>query len=85
MVFGTARRAARRQPARGAGYGASLRGFGVGAEIAARVQEHLFYELEAPVQRVAAVDVPTPYAKNLEQAALPNADDIVTAVLKIAT
>ena len=37
------------------------------------------------MQRVAAVDVPTPYAKNLEQAALPDADDIVTAVLKIAT
>jgi pyruvate dehydrogenase E1 component beta subunit len=58
---------------------------GVGAEIAARVQETLFHELDAPVQRVAAVDVPTPYAKNLEQAALPHAADIVNAVLKIAT
>lgn len=58
---------------------------GVGAEIAARVQETLFYELDAPVQRVAAADVPTPYAKNLEQAALPHAQDIVNAVLKIAT
>lgn len=58
---------------------------GVGAEIAARVQEHLFHELDAPVQRVAAVDVPTPYAKELEQAALPHAEDIVRAVLKITT
>jgi pyruvate dehydrogenase E1 component beta subunit len=58
---------------------------GVGAEIAARLQEHLFYELHAPVQRVAAADVPLPYAKNLEGAALPDADDIVRAVLKITT
>jgi len=61
------------------------RKLGVGAEIAARVQEALFYELDAPVQRVAAADVPTPYARNLEQAALPHADDVVRAVLKIAT
>jgi pyruvate dehydrogenase E1 component beta subunit len=59
------------------------RNVGVGAEIAARLQEHLFYDLEAPVQRVAAADVPTPYAKNLESLALPGADDIVRAVLKI--
>ena len=58
---------------------------GVGAEIAARIQEHLFHELEAPVQRVAAADVPLPYAKNLEQAALPHADDIFRAALKITT
>jgi len=61
------------------------RTLGVGAEIAARVQERFFHELDAPVQRVAAVDVPTPYAKGLEQAALPHAEDIVRAVLKITT
>ena len=59
------------------------RNVGVGAELAARIQEHLFYDLEAPVQRVAAADVPTPYAKNLEKLALPDAQDIVDAVLKI--
>jgi pyruvate dehydrogenase E1 component beta subunit len=59
------------------------RNVGVGAEIAARLQEHLFYELDAPVQRVAAADVPTPYAKNLEKLALPDAARIVEAVLKI--
>ena len=59
------------------------RNVGVGAELAARLQEHLFYDLEAPVQRVAAVDVPTPYAKNLERLALPGADQIVEAVLKV--
>ncbi len=61
------------------------RTLGVGAEIAARVQETLFYELDAPVQRVGAVEVPLPYAQNLERAALPGADDIVRAVLKIST
>ncbi len=61
------------------------RTLGVGAEIAARVQERFFYELDAPVQRVAAADVPTPYARELEQAALPHAADIVRAVLKITT
>ena len=59
------------------------RNVGVGAEIAARLQEHLFYDLEAPIQRVAAADVPTPYARNLEALALPSADDVVRAVLKI--
>ena len=61
------------------------RNVGVGAEIAARLQEHLFYELDAPVGRVAAADVPLPYAKNLERAALPHAEDVVRAVLKITT
>jgi len=37
------------------------------------------------VERVAAVDVPTPYAKGLEQAALPSSADIVRAALKITT
>lgn len=59
------------------------RNVGVGAELAARLQEHLFYQLEAPVQRVAAADVPTPYARNLERLALPDAERVVEAVLKI--
>jgi pyruvate dehydrogenase E1 component beta subunit len=58
------------------------RNVGVGAEIASRLHETLFYELEAPVQRVGAADVPTPYAKNLERLALPDASRIVEAVLK---
>ncbi len=61
------------------------RNVGLGAEIAARIQEHLFHELDAPVQRVAAVDVPLPYSKSLEQAALPSVSDIVAAALKITT
>ena len=58
------------------------RNVGLGAELAARIQEHLFYELEGPVLRVGAADVPTPYARNLEKLALPNAQNIVDAVLK---
>ncbi len=61
------------------------RNVGVGAEISARIQETLFHELDAPVARVAASDVPLPYSRSLEQAALPGADDIVRAVLKITT
>jgi pyruvate dehydrogenase E1 component beta subunit len=59
------------------------RNVGMGAELAARIQEHLFYELEAPVARVGAADVPTPYARNLERLALPNAQRIVEAVMKV--
>ncbi|MEE8557222.1 MAG: alpha-ketoacid dehydrogenase subunit beta [Myxococcota bacterium] len=59
------------------------RNVGVGAELAARLQEDLFYELDAPVQRIGAADVPTPYAKNLERLALPDAGRIFETVLKI--
>jgi len=59
------------------------RNVGVGAELAARIQEHLFYDLQAPVQRVGAADVPTPYARNLEKLALPDSQRVVEAVLKI--
>ena len=52
---------------------------GVGAEIAMRVMEQAFDYLDAPVARVAAKDVPMPYAANLEQLALPGPDDIVAA------
>ncbi|MFQ5514804.1 MAG: alpha-ketoacid dehydrogenase subunit beta [Myxococcota bacterium] len=59
------------------------RNVGVGAELAARLQENLFYDLDAPVQRVAAADTPTPYAKKLERLAIPRAERITEAVLKI--
>ncbi|MFZ0831632.1 MAG: alpha-ketoacid dehydrogenase subunit beta [Mycobacterium sp.] len=50
------------------------------AEISARIVEDAFYELDAPIARVCTVEVPMPYAKHLEQAALPQPDKIVTAV-----
>jgi pyruvate dehydrogenase E1 component beta subunit len=46
------------------------------AEIAARLSEQLFYELEAPVARVCTAEVPIPYPKHLEDAALPSAESI---------
>ncbi len=52
---------------------------GIGAEIAAVVMEHAFDHLDAPVARVAGVDVPMPYAANLEMLALPQRDSIVSA------
>lgn len=52
-------------------------------EIAARIAEEAFYDLDAPVARVCSAEVPIPYARHLEQAALPQADRIVEAVRKI--
>jgi pyruvate dehydrogenase E1 component beta subunit len=52
---------------------------GVGAEIAARVQEEAFDWLDAPVTRVTGKDVPMPYAANLEKLALPSVAEVVEA------
>jgi pyruvate dehydrogenase E1 component beta subunit len=56
---------------------------GIGSEICALVNEHAFDYLDAPVARVCAADVPTPYAFNLEQLAVPQVDEIVHAVKKV--
>jgi pyruvate dehydrogenase E1 component beta subunit len=52
---------------------------GVGAEIAARLMEHAFDYLDAPVMRVSGKDVPMPYAANLEKLALPSVAEVVEA------
>jgi pyruvate dehydrogenase E1 component beta subunit len=49
------------------------------AEIAARLAEDAFYDLDAPVARVCSAEVPIPYARHLEEAALPQVGGIVTA------
>jgi pyruvate dehydrogenase E1 component beta subunit len=54
---------------------------GVGANLAALVQEQAFDYLDAPVQRVTGADVPMPYSKALEQAAIPHEEHVVKAVL----
>jgi len=54
---------------------------GVGANLAALVQEQAFDDLDAPVQRVTGADVPMPYSKPLEQIAFPHEAQIVDAVL----
>ncbi len=56
---------------------------GIGAEIAMQVIEHAFDYLDAPPVRVTGLDVPLPYAANLEKLALPQPDWVVTAVKKI--
>ncbi len=50
------------------------------AEISARIMEGAFYELDAPVARVCSAEVPMPYARHMEQAALPQVPQIVAAV-----
>lgn len=59
------------------------RRLGVGAEIAALVQEHAFDYLDAPIVRVAARDVPIPASKPLEEAVLPGKAQIVEAIRQI--
>ena len=56
----------------------------VGAEISAAINEHAFDYLDAPVKRVSGADVPMPYAKNLEQLAIPDVSAIVAAVKEVS-
>ena len=54
---------------------------GVGANLAALVQEQAFDYLDAPVQRVTGADVPMPYSKALEQAAMPHEEHVMKAAI----
>lgn len=56
---------------------------GIGAQIAATIQEEAFDDLDAPVLRVTQADVPMPYAKNLEQLAKPNVQRVVDACTRV--
>jgi pyruvate dehydrogenase E1 component beta subunit len=53
---------------------------GIGAEVADRIQLNIFDELDSPVLRVTGEDVPMPYAKNLEHAAIPGLEKVIKAV-----
>ncbi len=53
---------------------------GFGAELASLIQERAFYQLDAPVQRVGALDVPIPYSRGLEGKVLPNIERVIAAV-----
>lgn len=59
------------------------RSFGVGAEVSARLYEEVFDYFDAPIRRVAQAEVPLPYNQALEQAALPQVEDIVQAVREV--
>jgi pyruvate dehydrogenase E1 component beta subunit len=54
--------------------------YGIGAEVAASISDGAFDYLDAPVRRVAMAEVPLPYSKPLETAALPSADDVIGAI-----
>jgi pyruvate dehydrogenase E1 component beta subunit len=57
---------------------------GVAAEISTEIMERAFDYLDAPVKRVSGADVPMPYAKNLEDLAIPGVDQIVAAVREVS-
>jgi pyruvate dehydrogenase E1 component beta subunit len=54
--------------------------YGIGAEVAASIAEGAFDQLDAPVRRVAMAEVPMPYSKPLETAALPQMADVIRAI-----
>jgi len=62
----------------------AVRSFGAGAEIAATVMDEAFDELDAPVVRVAAHDIPMPFNDTLERETVPTVERIVEAVEKLA-
>jgi pyruvate/2-oxoglutarate/acetoin dehydrogenase E1 component len=53
---------------------------GISAEISARIMEGAFYDLDGPVERICGIEVPMPYAKHLEEAALPQIGNIISTV-----
>ncbi len=57
--------------------------FGIGSEIASRIYEECFDYIDAPIKRVAQDEVPLPYNRTLEQAALPQAEDVIVAVKEV--
>ena len=56
---------------------------GISAEIAASIAEGAIWELDAPIRRVCSVEVPMPYARHMEEAALPQAAEIVAAAREL--
>ena len=61
----------------------SLPMFNVGAEVAAQIQNEMFDYMDAPVKRVAAMDIPLPYSREIEQRALPSPEKIIQAVKEV--
>ncbi|MBQ0732899.1 alpha-ketoacid dehydrogenase subunit beta [Aquimarina celericrescens] len=59
------------------------RSVSISSEIASRIMEEAFYDLDEPVQRLCGVEVPIPYPKHLEDASIPQKEDIIKSVLKM--
>ncbi len=57
--------------------------YGVGSEISSRIYEQAFDYVDAPIKRVAQDEVPLPYNRTLEQAALPQVEDVIAAVKEV--
>lgn len=55
----------------------------ISSELSARIMEKAFYELDAPVHRLCGLEVPVPYPKHLEEACVPQKDDIIQRIKKI--
>ncbi len=53
------------------------------AEVSARIMEQAFYQLDAPVERICTAEVPMPYAKHMEEAALPQVSSIVATARRM--
>jgi pyruvate dehydrogenase E1 component beta subunit len=58
---------------------------GISAEICARIVEGAFYELDAPVERICGAEAPMPYAKHLEDAAMPQVETIVATAKRMVS
>mmetsp|Transcript_11113 Transcript_11113/g.12222 ORF Transcript_11113/g.12222 Transcript_11113/m.12222 type:complete len:358 (+) Transcript_11113:19-1092(+) len=56
---------------------------GVGAELIARINENCFDQLDAPIERITGADVPMPYAKSIEDLAMPKTQNIINAVKRV--
>jgi pyruvate/2-oxoglutarate/acetoin dehydrogenase E1 component len=56
---------------------------GFSAEISARIAEEAIWELDAPIRRVCSEEVPIPYPRHLEEAALPQVNEIVAAAREL--
>jgi pyruvate dehydrogenase E1 component beta subunit len=61
----------------------SLPHFAIGSEIAALIQDNMFEYMDAPVKRVTSMDVPLPFARDIELMALPDAQKVVAAVKEV--
>lgn len=59
------------------------RSVSISSEVSARIMENGFYDLDAPVQRLCGIEVPIPYPAHLEEAAIPQKNDIINAVKKM--
>jgi len=59
------------------------RSVSISSEIISRIMENAFFDLDAPIQRLCGVEVPIPYPKHLEDASIPQKEDIVDSVLKM--